>query len=163
MRLPSLLASLALFTSAALALDVKITALQNGKVVDPSQIKLEEYAPSVHRLNRTTSGGISPPKLPTKFKGRDSKHERRQDISPNPDRRSIIYSADWCGAHSATTTSNKITNVQGYFQVPSPTLRPNTAQPQYVGAWIGLDGYTWSSALLQAGTASAVSLLILLS
>jgi hypothetical protein len=155
MKTTLFVACLAVLAQAASCFDVKVTATHNGQAVDPADIVLEAYEPSVHRLNRTTSGGIQPPPLPSRFKDR----ARLRDTSDNPDmkKRSIIYSTDWCGAHSATTTTNKITNVQGYFQVPSPTLRAGTAQPQYVGAWVGLDGYTWSSALLQAGTASAIA------
>lgn len=152
--LPLFLTALALFTQVALCFNVTVTATHNGQPIDPADIVLEQYTPTVLRLNHNLTSAKTPPARGHKNKNRaDIRDTTHSLMKRNP----ISYSADWCGASSSSVTTNKITNVQGYFQVPTPTLRAGQGSPQYVGAWIGIDGATWTSALLQAGTASAVS------
>lgn len=143
MRYPIVLLALAL--EACLAeLTYTVTGTQNGTVVNPSDILLVPIEPSLDRL----SGESNPPELPA-FRPRGSS-------SRNIAKRAVQYSSNWCGAVQHSPTANKITSVHALFQVPTLSPRPSTSFPQYLATWVGIDGVTWGSALLQSGVTSQV-------
>lgn len=118
-----------------------VTATKDGKPIPDSDIVFERIEPSLHRLNTTLTGPTMP-----KDKGRRVKRT-------NP----IYYSSNWCGAVQHSVSTNKITSVHAYFQVPTLSQRPGvTSFPQFVATWVGIDGATWGSALLQSGVTSQV-------
>lgn len=117
-----------------------VTAEHKGKPVQPSDIVLEPIKPGSHRLNRTAT---QPKPRPRGGRARRS----------NP----TIYSANWCGAVQHSSSSNPISSVHAFFQVPTLSQRSGQSFPQYVATWVGIDGATYTSALLQAGTTSSVS------
>lgn len=130
-----------LLAQGALAIDVKVVAASRngGTPVDPSKIKLlpKELNPSqLDRLNGTGAGG-------------GKKNNRRS----NP----VGYSGNWCGASQHTTTSDRFTSVSGVFTVPDLSLRPSTATPQFVASWVGIDGASCNTALVQAGATTEIS------
>jgi hypothetical protein len=119
-----------------------VTATKDGKPVQDSDIVLERVEPSLHRLNTTLAE-------PTKPNTRGRMRVKRT----NP----VYYSSNWCGAVQHSASTNKITSVHAYFQVPTLSQRPGvTSFPQYVATWVGIDGATWTSALLQSGVTSQV-------
>ncbi|OIW24719.1 concanavalin A-like lectin/glucanase [Coniochaeta ligniaria NRRL 30616] len=135
--------TLALMARLALSeLTYTVTATKNGTPVQDSDIVLERVEPSLHRLNTTLTG-------PAKLKDRGRRAKRT-----NP----TYYSSNWCGAVQHSVSTNKITSVHAYFQVPTLSQRPGvTSFPQYVATWVGIDGATWGSALLQSGVTSQLS------
>jgi hypothetical protein len=68
----------------------------------------------------------------------------------------ISYSSNWCGASQHTNRQDTIASAYGYFTVPDLTLRPGIPAPQFVAAWVGIDGAECNSALLQAGVTTVV-------
>jgi len=119
-----------------------VTATKDGKPIQRSDILFEQVEPSLYRLNTTTTELAKP---------RD--RGRRVKRVPN----SIYYSSNWCGAVQNSAPTNKITSVHAYFQVPTLSARPGvTSFPQYVATWVGIDGATSGSALLQSGITSKV-------
>lgn len=143
-HLVSTLVLLALAQGAAAALEVKVVAASrnNSTPVDPSQIKLlrKEVTPSqLERLKKAAS------ELP----GGDDKNVTRR---ANP----VGYSGNWCGASQHTPTNDRFMSVSGLFTVPSLSLRPATATPQFVASWVGIDGANCATALVQAGATTEV-------
>lgn len=61
-------------------------------------------------------------------------------------------SANWCGSVKHTTTTKQIKLIHAYFQHPTCTKRAGQTYPQATAQWAGIDGDTWSGALLQSGT-----------
>jgi hypothetical protein len=138
-------ASLALLVLAGRAclaeLAYTVTGTQNGETIKPADIKFERVEPSLHRLNVTAGSAPSP-----KARGR-----RVKRVNPT------YYSSNWCGAVQHSPSTNKITNVHAYFQVPTLSQRTGVSSfPQYVATWVGIDGATWGSSLLQSGVTSQV-------
>jgi hypothetical protein len=128
--------------SAVAELTYTVTGTHNGKPVKPSDIVFERKAPSLYRLNTTVESQPKP-------KDRGGRRAKRA----NP----VYTSSNWCGAVQHSPSTNKITSVHAYFQVPTLSQRPGvTSFPQYVAAWVGIDGATWGSALLQSGVTSQV-------
>lgn len=128
---------------AALAeLTYTVTGIQNGKPIKASDIVFQQVEPTLHRLNTTIQSQPKP-------KDRGGRVKRT-----NP----VYYSSNWCGAVQHSVSTNKITSVHAYFQVPTLSQRTGvTTFPQYVATWVGIDGATWTSALLQSGVTSQVS------
>jgi hypothetical protein len=137
---------LAIVVRLALAdLTYTVTATKNGKTIQDAEITLDRIEPSLHNLNTTSAGQ-------RRARDRDDMLKR----VPN----SIYYSSNWCGAVQHSVSTNKITSVHGYFQVPTLSARPGvTTFPQYVASWIGIDGSSWGSALLQSGITSQVPII----
>jgi hypothetical protein len=133
---------LALAATAALAeITYTVKATRNGKPIPASEIVIERKPPSLHRLERAADERPKPP-------NRGNKVKRTNAVS---------YSSNWCGAVQGSPSTNKITSVYGWYQVPTLSARPGVSSfPQYVATWAGIDGATWGSALLQSGTASEV-------
>ena len=119
-----------------------VTATKDGVTLPESHISFEQFEPSLYRLNTTSADPAKP---------RD--RGRRVKRVPN----SIYYSSNWCGAVQHSAQTNKITSVHAYFQVPTLSPRPGvTSFPQYTATWVGIDGATSGSALLQSGITSTV-------
>lgn len=136
----------ALATKSALAeLTYTVTGTHRAKPIRASDIVFESKEPSLYRLNATIERQPNP-----KHRG----NRRVKRTSP------VIYSGNWCGAVQHSDSTNKITSVHAYFQVPTLSQRPGIATyPQYVATWVGIDGVTWGTALLQSGITAQVSIL----
>lgn len=132
---------LGLAARAALAdITYTVTAIHKGKPVKPSDIVLQRIEPGRHQL--TTAARQPKPKS----RGGNARRS-------NP----TVYSTNWCGAVQHSPSTNPITSVHAFFQVPTLSQRAGvTSFPQYVAPWVGIDGATWSTALLQSGTTSSV-------
>ncbi|KAK3942630.1 concanavalin A-like lectin/glucanase domain-containing protein [Diplogelasinospora grovesii] len=139
----ALLSALALTQAVLAEFSYTIEATHNGVPIPQDQIKLEAHEPTTDILNRTWAP--SPP---------SSKPPSRTGKRSNP----VSISANWCGAVKHTNSSNQIKIVHGYFQHPTCSLRSGvTSYPQYAAPWVGIDGDTWTSAILQSGTVCTVS------
>jgi hypothetical protein len=111
-----------------------IKGTHNGRPIDSAELVLEPFPPGLDRLNFTSAFFNSPPLI------------SKRDYSPN-----------WCGASQHTQTANKYTSIHTLYQIPTLTWRSGqSGNLQYFAAWLGIDGATWTSTLLQAGTASVV-------
>jgi hypothetical protein len=138
----ALLSALALSQAVLAEFSYAIEATHNGVPIPQDQIKLEAHEPTTDILNRTWAP--SPP---------SSKPPSRTGKRSNP----VSISANWCGAVKHTNSSNQIKIVHGYFQHPTCSLRSGvTSYPQYAAPWVGIDGDTWTSAILQSGTVCTV-------
>lgn len=145
---PTLVLLLLAVRTTLAGLTYTITGTQDGKTINPSDIKLEQFPPTLHRLNVTAN---TQPVPPTRERGRNRQAKRGTNA--------VYYSSNWCGVVQHSPSSNAITNVHAYFQVPTLSPRPGvTSFPQYVATWVGIDGATWGSALLQSGVTSQVRL-----
>jgi len=74
---------------------------------------------------------------------------------------SAIDTINWAGAVITSPPNNtRFTSVGGRFTIPSPLLPlPEVPKTTYTaGIWIGLDGLTYQSAILQAGVRVTVTL-----
>ncbi|KAF7970859.1 hypothetical protein HWV62_22756 [Athelia sp. TMB] len=91
------------------------------------------------RLSRRRSGGNSQPikKLPTPLNANTTNTE---------------YSSNWAGAVYDSYPAGTFTSVTGTFTVPTPTGSDGSAS-----AWVGIDGDTCGSAILQTGVDFTIS------
>ncbi|CAP61770.1 uncharacterized protein PODANS_4_9870 [Podospora anserina S mat+] len=146
-----LLLGLALLLENATALKYEVTGTRKGVPIPKEQIKFAPY--QFGRSKNNGPGAVQP--APTKIKKKRA----------NP----ISSSANWCGAVNHSPTTNKIKSIHSFWQVPGCTKRTGQTYPQAAAVWIGIDGNTWPSALLQSGTvckidtstsATSISLLI---
>jgi hypothetical protein len=115
-----------------------VTAVSKGKKIDWKAAGLEIVPiPPRSRFHRhgdnSTAGGQHP-------------HQRRASTSSN-----------WCGISQKVQSSrDTLSSVYGYFQTPDLSFRSGYSYPQWGSAWIGMDGGTCSSALLQSGVTVVV-------
>ncbi|KAL4882428.1 peptidase A4 family-domain-containing protein [Aspergillus karnatakaensis] len=64
----------------------------------------------------------------------------------------IVYSNNWAGAvRESPPPGGPYTAVSATFTVPQPTAVPGNTGMQAGSAWVGIDGDTYSSAILQTG------------
>ncbi len=127
-----------------------VEATHKGQPVDPSAIKLEPFDPKLNSINETVHP--PPPTGPPPRPGKARKNRRALNSST---------SANWSGAVVQTTSTDLIHEVHGYFQAPTLSLRSGvTSYPQWVGEWIGIDGYH-NGVILQAGLGHTVCTLLL--
>lgn len=114
-------------------LKVQVEATFKGKPIPQSKIKLVAFdQKEVRSKNR-----VSPSKDETAIK--------RSNPTQN--------SANWCGSVNHATSGNQIKVVYAMYQHPGCTKRPGVViYPQAAAAWIGIDGDTHTSSLLQSGT-----------
>lgn len=126
-----------------------VTGTKNGLPIDASAIELVAF-PSER------SGGLAALDLLTL-----TRRTQAPAAAPSPGA-AVLDNNAWCGPVLTTPATNAVTAVHAYFQVPTPTLRPGVAAPQYVGEWVGIDGMSYSAALLQAGAAQAVGVFLFL-
>ncbi|KAK3936111.1 peptidase A4 family-domain-containing protein [Diplogelasinospora grovesii] len=113
------------------------TAHREGQEIDTSDLKFVPIPPQSHRKH-------DPASTPSKGSSRGK-------------RNIVSFSGDWCGASQHTTSSDQFTNVFGYFTVPDLTLRPGAPAPQYAAVWVGIDGASCQSTLLQAGVTTVIN------
>jgi hypothetical protein len=134
----------ALLATCGLAeLTFTVEATRDGVPIPQSEIKIEPFEFGRSRNNR---GPPSPPP-------RGHQKVRRANAKVN--------SANWCGSVNYTPSSNQIKSVHGVFQHPQCSKRNGVnTYPQAAAPWVGIDGETWTSALLQSGTVCKVWMLI---
>jgi hypothetical protein len=148
--LPLLLASV-LSRMAAAELTFSATAVQRGKEIDTSGLEFVPIPPrSWSRPHFRQGGGSNSTTAGSPPGGQTTQRN-------NDKRAAISYSADWCGVSQHSTNNNPITSVYGIFSAPNLTQRPGYSYPQYGAAWIGIDGASCQTALLQAGITTVVS------
>ncbi|KAK3492689.1 concanavalin A-like lectin/glucanase domain-containing protein [Neurospora hispaniola] len=122
------------------------TVEHNGVPVPQSETDLKPFEPGTLGRVRSRTYDDSGPKIETTT--------LRRVKRTNP----TANSNNWCGSVQSTTSSNQIKLIHGTFQHPSCTQRPGVTQyPQAAAAWIGIDGDSWTSALLQAGTVCKIN------
>ncbi|KAL4974114.1 peptidase A4 family-domain-containing protein [Aspergillus desertorum] len=64
----------------------------------------------------------------------------------------VAYSSNWAGiVRENAPPGGTYTAVSATFTVPKPTAEPNTSGMQAGSAWVGIDGDTYSGAILQTG------------
>ncbi|KAK4150641.1 concanavalin A-like lectin/glucanase domain-containing protein [Chaetomidium leptoderma] len=108
-----------------------VTATKHGVPIPQSEIKLEPF-----EFGRSRMGHVKPPQA----------HRKTRRANPT------ASSANWCGSVNTTPSTNQIKVIHGTFQHPTCTLRSGSSFPQAAANWVGIDGDSWTSALLQAGT-----------
>ena len=140
----SLLATLLIVASVArlatAQLKFIVEATHKGKPIPKSEIKLVPIA--IDKARSTTR--ISPTKNPM-----------RKEKRANP----TATSGNWCGSVNHATSADPIKVIHAYYQHPDCTKRTGVTQyPQAAAAWAGIDGDSWTSALLQSGTSCQVGL-----
>ncbi|KAK4201526.1 concanavalin A-like lectin/glucanase domain-containing protein [Triangularia verruculosa] len=127
-----LLGSVLLLSSFATALQYEVSGTRKGVPIPKEQIK---FAPYQFGRSKNNNPRAEVPKSMRIKRG-------------NP----TSSSANWCGAVNHTPTSNKIKSIHAFWQVPGCTKRTGHTYPQGAAVWTGIDGNTWTSALLQSGT-----------
>jgi hypothetical protein len=109
-----------------------VEATKNGVPIPQSEIKLEPL-----EFGRGRMGGTNPAPA----------HRRIRRSNPT------ASSNNWCGSVNTTPSTNQIQVIHGTFQHPTCTKRAGvTTYPQAAANWVGIDGDSWKSALVQAGT-----------
>jgi hypothetical protein len=149
MRFLSLILASVLSRMAAAELTFSATAVQRGKEVDTSGLEFVPIPPRSRSHFR--QGGTN------STAGFPGGHKNLRD-NDNTKRAAISYSSDWCGVSQHSTSNNPITSVYGIFSAPNLSQRPGYSYPQYGAAWVGIDGASCQTALLQAGITTVVSL-----
>jgi hypothetical protein len=127
----------ALVAHQALAeLTFTVEATRNGVPIPKSEIRLVPF-----EFGRSRMGHATPPNV----------HRKTRRANPTAN------SANWCGSVNTTPSTNQIQVIHGTFQHPTCSLRSGMTQfPQAAANWVGIDGDTYTSALLQAGTVCKV-------
>ncbi|KAK0644555.1 concanavalin A-like lectin/glucanase domain-containing protein [Cercophora newfieldiana] len=136
--LSTFLLSACLASQAVAEFTFKVEATFKGKPVPQSEIKLVA-------IDRKQSPASTTKLLPDKAKAEADPAVKKR---ANP----TATSANWCGSINHATTLNQIKLIHTYFQHPTCTIRSGQSYPQAVAAWAGIDGDSWTSALLQSGT-----------
>ena len=133
----------ALFGSALVAhqaladLTFTVTATRKGVAVPKSEIKLEPFEFGRSRIGHATQVGSA------------NRRIRRSNTQAN--------SANWCGSVNTTPSTNPIKVIHAAFQHPACTKRTGVnTYPQAAANWVGIDGDSYTSALLQSGTVCKV-------
>ena len=129
----SILAGSLLASSAVAEFTYTATVLQDGQEVDASSAL--EFL-SVNPRTRLPNSNAAPASEPSK---RDN------------------LNAEWCGASQKAPLGDSISSVFAYFSVPDLTLRAGQGTPQYASSWVGIDGLTCTSVLLQAGVSTQIT------
>jgi Peptidase A4 family len=116
-----------------------IEATSHGRPVDPASLVLTPHTTVDRRMKLTSHEELSIPPPRTGKVRRAS---------------STLVSRNWCGMANHAPTTNKITEIHGYYQVPNVTVRSGQTGdfPQSLSVWVGIDGESGCAALLQAGT-----------
>jgi hypothetical protein len=133
-----LVGSLAVWTAAAEISFVVEATRDNGTVDISSELELVKLPPR----QRWQHG---------------SRHRSRSPPSKGGKRDVVSFSGNWCGASQHSTSDNQIVNAFSWLTAPDLKLRPGQPIPQYVAAWVGIDGAECKSALLQAGVTTVVN------
>jgi hypothetical protein len=84
---------------------------------------------------------------------RNSKPLEPVQESLHEDIANVQYSSNWAGAVITSPPSGQTFKaVSGQFNVPTPSAPPSGGSGSYsASAWVGIDGDTYSAAILQAG------------
>jgi hypothetical protein len=127
----------ALVAHKALAeLTFTVEATRNGVPIPQSEIRLVPF-----EFGRSRMGHATPPEV----------HRKTRRSNPTAN------SANWCGSVNTTPSTNQIKVIHGTFQHPTCSLRSGmTTFPQAAANWVGIDGDSYTAALLQAGTVCKV-------
>ncbi|EED19115.1 aspergillopepsin-2 precursor, putative [Talaromyces stipitatus ATCC 10500] len=73
-------------------------------------------------------------------------------------RTNVDYSSNWSGGVlTAPPSGTKFTSVTAQFTVPKPSLPSGATQDSYASAWVGIDGDTYTTAILQTGVDFGIS------
>ncbi|TVY54049.1 Aspergillopepsin-2, partial [Lachnellula suecica] len=115
--------------------------------------------------NQTRSGragGMGAPNRPVNTtKTTTSTNSNSATESSASDSSEIVYSTNWAGAvYSAPPSGETFSAVSASFVVPTASVPSNvdSTEGDYgVGIWVGIDGYTYSDAILQTGIDIVVS------
>ncbi|KAK5651378.1 hypothetical protein OQA88_12535 [Cercophora sp. LCS_1] len=119
-------------------LKIKVEATYKGKPIPESEIKM---VPIEAKSNPSSTTRLTP------LKAAEAESAVKKRANPTSS------SANWCGSVNRATNANQIKLIHSYFNHPTCTKRTGvTTYPQAVAAWAGIDGDSWTSALLQAGT-----------
>jgi hypothetical protein len=90
---------------------------------------------------------------PTTTLPRSKKTSTRSLLRPTHKSRTLPsrYSPNWAGAY-IYPTPKRITSISSYITIPPLNLRPNATDGSYAfNMWLGLDGFSQTSSLFQAG------------
>jgi hypothetical protein len=71
----------------------------------------------------------------------------------------LIYSSNWAGAVQTSPPSGTFETAYGQWALPTVSQPPSASGPGtwYSAEWVGIDGYSCPTAILQAGTISYVT------
>jgi Peptidase A4 family len=73
-------------------------------------------------------------------------------------RTNVDYSSNWSGGVlTAPPSGTTFTSVTAQFTVPKPSLPSGATQDSYASAWVGIDGDTYTTAILQTGLDFGIS------
>lgn len=73
-------------------------------------------------------------------------------------RTNVDYSSNWSGGVlTAPPSGTTFTSVTAQFTVPRPSLPSGATQDSYASAWVGIDGDTYTNAILQTGVDFGIS------
>ncbi|KUL83680.1 hypothetical protein ZTR_07507 [Talaromyces verruculosus] len=73
-------------------------------------------------------------------------------------RTNVDYSSNWSGGVlTAPPSGTTFTSVTAQFTVPEPSLSSGATQDSYASAWVGIDGDTYTAAILQTGVDFGIS------
>jgi hypothetical protein len=73
-------------------------------------------------------------------------------------RTNVDYSSNWSGGVlTAPPSGTTFTSVTAQFTVPRPSLPSGATQDSYASAWVGIDGDTYTTAILQTGVDFGIS------
>lgn len=137
--LAALLGSALVAHTALTELTYTISATVKGVPIPRSQIKLVPYEFGRSRLGQATERAVPQP------------HRKTRRANPTAN------SANWCGSVNKPPSGKQIKLIHGTFQHPACSKRTGvTTYPQAAASWVGIDGDSWTSALLQAGTVCKV-------
>ncbi|KAK4100576.1 concanavalin A-like lectin/glucanase [Parathielavia hyrcaniae] len=120
-----------------------VEATKKGVPIPQSEIKIVPSA-----FGRSRKGHGPPPPQPG-----HGAHRKTRRANPTAN------SANWCGSVNTTPSNDQITVIHGSFTHPGCTKRTGQSYPQAAASWVGIDGDSWTSALLQAGTVCIVRLI----
>jgi hypothetical protein len=130
----------------------------HGKEAAPANFTFTPIPPNVPRSqSRWGSPSESASSSPGRGQHRGGATKRRRSKASG----TVEASANWCGATLSTTADDPISSVFAYFQTPNLSLVDSEAAPQYAAAWVGIDGASCQSAMVQAGVTTVVSLCFL--
>ncbi len=136
--LAALLGSALLAHNALAELTFTVKATRKGVPIPKSEIKLVPFEFGRSRMGHNEAAPVAA-------------HRKTRRTNPTAN------SANWCGSVNNAPTGKSIKLIHGTFQHPTCTQRSGvTTYPQAAANWVGIDGDTWTSALLQSGTVCKV-------
>jgi hypothetical protein len=139
MKYLTLLLASVLSGSAVADLTFSATAVSRGKKID------------------WKASGLDFVPIPQKSRLHHHRGDNDTDEGGHHNQKRTSLSSNWCGiSQKAPKTGDPITSVSGAFTAPNLTVRPGYSYPQFGSAWIGIDGASCSTALLQAGITTIV-------